>query len=156
MKFIEDLIKSFSGSTKAKVSDPFLGAFIGSWIVCNWTQLAILLWGDDKVSSRIFAFDDYLRNSELLEFNSILFVPLFLAVVYVFVYPWVSYLLKKIQEPANNRLHNQDVSIQLNNILRQEALNRQNLLADPSKKILRKEHRDLFRAQEDSGRTFRS
>jgi ribosomal protein L12E/L44/L45/RPP1/RPP2 len=136
MKFLDDILQSISGNTKTKVDDPFIGAFIGSWIVCNWNHLAILIWGDGTTKERINALSTYLKETDALAFNTIIVIPLLMTTVFLFAFPWASLFLKSIQKFANDRLHQQAISIEVNKTKQQEALNRQKLLADPDKKFL--------------------
>lgn len=136
MKFLDDILESISGNTKTKVDDPFIGAFIGSWIVCNWSHLAILLWGEGTATDRISAFSRYLKETDFLALNTIVVIPLFMTTLFLFAFPWLSLLLKSLQKFANDRLHQQAVLIELSKTKQQETLNRQKLLADPDKKFL--------------------
>ncbi len=136
MKFFDDIFQSISGNAKTKVNDPFIGAFIGAWIFCNWSQLAILIWGNKAVTERINEFSDYLKDKDLFSYNSIVFIPLTVAIIFLFIFPWVSLFLKFIQNYANDRLHKQAIFIELNKVKRQEALNKQKLQANPEKRFL--------------------
>lgn len=136
MKFIDDILQSISGNTRTKVDDPFIGAFIGSWIVCNWSHLAILIWGEGKAAERINAFSKYLEESDVIAINSIIVIPLFMAVLFLFAFPWLSLFLKSMQKLANERLFQQAISIEVSKTRQQEILNRQKLLADPDKRFL--------------------
>lgn len=136
MKFIDDILQSISGNTKTKVDDPFIGAFLGSWIACNWSHLATLIWGDGTTKERIDTLSKYLTETNVFALNTIIVIPLFMTIVFLFVFPWVSLLLKWLQKFAHNRLHQQAISIEVSKSKRQEALNRQKLLANPDKKFL--------------------
>ncbi|POP66761.1 hypothetical protein [Pseudomonas syringae] len=136
MKFLDDIMQSISGSTKTKVEDPFTGAFIGSWIICNWNHLALLVWGDGTAAERINALGKHFNEMDIIGFNSILVIPLIMTALFLFAFPWVSFCLKFLQKFANERLHQQAVSIEINKVQQQEALNRQRLLADPEKEFL--------------------
>ncbi|PZQ37704.1 MAG: hypothetical protein DI560_20335 [Pseudomonas putida] len=136
MKFLDDIMQSISGSTKTKVEDPFIGAFIGSWIICNWTDLALLVWGDGTPAERINALGKHFNEMDVVGFNSILVMPLIMTVFFLFAFPWVSFWLKSVQKFANERLHQQAVSIEINKVKQQEALNKQRLLANPEKEFL--------------------
>jgi len=136
MKFLDDIMQSISGSTKTKVEDPFIGAFIGSWIICNWSHLALLVWGDGTAAERITALGKHFKETDIIGFNSILIIPLIMTVLFLFAFPWVSFCLKFVQKFANERLHEQAVSIEISKVRQQEALNKQRLLADPEKEFL--------------------
>lgn len=136
MKFLDDIMQSISGSTKTKVEDPFIGAFIGSWIVCNWSHLAILIWGNGTAAERINALNKYFTDTAIIGLNTIFIIPLCMALLFLFAFPWVSLALKSVQKFANERLHQQAISIEVSKVKKQEVLNRQKLLADPDKKFL--------------------
>lgn len=136
MKFLDDIMQSISGSTKTKVEDPFIGAFIGSWIVCNWNHLAILIWGDGTATERINALSKYFKETDIIGLNTLLIIPACMALLFLFAFPWVSLVLKSIQKFANERLHQQAISIEIGKVKQQELLNKQKLLADPDKKFL--------------------
>ncbi|WP_430317760.1 hypothetical protein [Pseudomonas nitroreducens] len=136
MKFIDDILQSISGNAKTKVDDPFIGAFIGSWIICNWSHLATLIWGDGTATERINSLSRYLKETDILAFNSLIATPLLMAAIFLFVFPWISLFLKSIQQFANDKLHQQAISIEVAKTKRQETLNREKLLADPDKKFL--------------------
>ncbi|WP_223437501.1 MULTISPECIES: hypothetical protein [unclassified Pseudomonas] len=136
MKFLDDIMQSVSGSTKTKVEDPFIGAFIGSWIICNWNHLALLVWGDGTAAERINALGKHFKEMDIIGFNSILVIPIIMTALFLFAFPWVSFCLKFLQKFANERLHQQAVSIEINKVQQQEALNKQRLLADPEKEFL--------------------
>lgn len=136
MKFIDDILESISGSTRTKIEDPFIGAFIGSWLICNWDSLALLVWGEGTATDRIAALSKHYHELKLFEFNSLVAIPLLMTALFIFAFPWVSLVLKSILKYANQRLHEQAVEIEISKVERQEALNKKRLLADPEKKFL--------------------
>jgi hypothetical protein len=136
LKIIEDLCSAIAGNAKTRINDPFIGTFICSWIVCNWNNLALLFWGEGKAEERISAFYIYLSQTPFWEFNRLFFVPLLIALFYLFVFPWVSLLIKFFQHWANEKLHQQAVGRELTQITQKEELNKAKLRADPSKKFL--------------------
>jgi hypothetical protein len=136
MKFLDDILQSVSGNTKTKVEDPFIGAFLGSWIICNWSNLAILLWGDGTAAERIKALVEYFKNTNFVGWNTVFVIPLCMALLFLFAFPWASLVLKSLQRFANERLHQQAVSIEVAKIKQREVLNKQKLLADPEKRFL--------------------
>jgi hypothetical protein len=136
VKFIDDILEAISGSTRTKIEDPFIGAFIGSWLVCNWDSLALLVWGEGTATDRIAATSQHYHELKIFEFNSLVTIPLLMTTLFIFAFPWVSWFLKSILRYANERLHEQAVAIEISKIQRQEALNKQRLLADPEKEFL--------------------
>ncbi|BBT15343.1 hypothetical protein WP8S17C03_13920 [Metapseudomonas otitidis] len=136
MKFLDDILQSISGNTKTRIEDPFIGAFIGSWIICNWNRLAILVWGDGTASERISDLERYFKEADLIGFNAVFIIPLCMTLLFLFAFPWVSLALKSMQKFANERLYQQAISIEIGKVKQQEILNKQMLLADPNKIFL--------------------
>ncbi|QFG31703.1 hypothetical protein F6476_22265 [Pseudomonas umsongensis] len=136
MKILEDIWSSMSGNARTKINDPFIGAFVASWVACNWNHLAILIWGDGKPSERINTLHTYLTDSPLLALNSILVLPALFAFLYVFIFPWLSLLFKSIQKAVNDRLHRQAINIELEKLRQQEDLNKLKLRSNPDKQFL--------------------
>jgi hypothetical protein len=136
MKILDDIWASVSGTAKLRVSDPFIGTFIFSWVVCNWNHIGLLLWGEGKVSDRIDTFNKFISGSEFFAFNTIFFVPLTFAVFYVLAFPWVSLFFKFILKAVDGKLHGQAVETELEKVEKQERLNRARLKSDPDKQFL--------------------
>jgi len=136
MKFLDDILQSISGSTKTKIEDPFIGAFIGSWIICNWANLALLVWGEETAAERISKISSHYQELKIWDFNSLIAIPALMTAVFIFVFPWMSLILKSIQKFANERLHKQAISIEIGKVQQQETLNKLKLKADPEKDFL--------------------
>ncbi|WP_262253333.1 hypothetical protein [Pectobacterium polaris] len=136
MKILDDIFSSITGSAKTRVSDPFIGAFICSWIVCNWNHLSLLFWGKEGVNDRINTFYNYLSETPAWGWNYILFIPLLISLFYLLLFPWVSVLINFIQHWANEKLHKQAVERDLIKINQQNNLNKEKLKANPDKQFL--------------------
>ena len=136
MKLLDDIFSSISGTAKTRISDPFLGTFICSWLICNWNHLALLVWGEGNVTKRIDAFYIYLSETPIFYWNSLFTIPLFITLLYIFAFPWLSFFVKSIQKKANEMLHRQAIDVDLNKISQQEKLNKERLKSDPDKKFL--------------------
>ena len=48
MKFIEGIVSAVQGNTKEKLNDPLIGSFIASFIVFNWKDVLVLIFGNAK------------------------------------------------------------------------------------------------------------
>ncbi len=136
IKPLEDIWSSISSNTKARVSDPFAGTFILSWVLCNWNNLALLFWGEGSVSKRIDDLYKYLSGSDVFAFNTIFTIPFLLTVFYLFLFPWLSLLVKSLQELVNGKLHKQAVGVDLSKVVEQEKLNKALLRSNPDKHFL--------------------
>lgn len=136
MKIIDDILTSIAGNTKTRISDPFIGAFICSWTVCNWNHLSLLFWGNEKINDRINIFHNYLSETPMWGWNYILVIPLVIASFYLLLLPWMSWLIKFLQHWANEMLHKQAVERDLIEINQQKNLNKEKLKANPDKQFL--------------------
>lgn len=136
MKILDELWSSFSGAAKVRVNDPFIGTFTISWLICNWNQVGLLLWGEGKPSERINSFYRYLTTTDFFAFNSLFFVPLAFALFYLFVFPWVSLGFKACLQVINDRLYKQAINAELYRVQQQEGLNKARLLSNPDKQFI--------------------
>ncbi|WP_312229236.1 hypothetical protein [Pseudescherichia sp.] len=136
MKFLDDIFSSIAGNAKTRINDPFIGTFICTWIACNWNHLALLFWGDGKVTERINFFYNYLYETPLLRINYIFTIPFAITLFYLLAFPWVSVAINFMQRWASEKLHGQAVSIELAKINQQKELNKEKLRANPNKQFL--------------------
>jgi hypothetical protein len=70
-----------------RLRNPFIFAFLASWLVTNWTFFAHLLMGSEEIGQRI-----ELAKAELTQ-QSAITVPLAIAFIYTFVWPWATFLI---------------------------------------------------------------
>ena len=138
MKTLNEIFSSITGNTKTRISDPLIGAFVVSWITCNWNHLAILIWGEGKPSERINTFHQFLSETPFFAFNSLFIIPALLTAFYLFLLPWISLLSKNVLEIANKKLHNQAVNTELDKITSQQHLEEARLRSNPDKPFLEK------------------
>ncbi|WP_425328100.1 hypothetical protein [Pseudomonas nitroreducens] len=136
MKIFDDILSSVSGNARTKINDPFAGTFIVSWVLCNWSQLAVLIWGEGSVSTRVENFHSYLKDGNIFEINTLASIPLVFTLFYLFIFPWLSLFVKYLQKSVNEKLHKQAIEIDLENISQQEQLNKAKLKSDPDKHFL--------------------
>lgn len=136
MKIIDDICASIAGNAKTRINDPFIGTFICSWLVCNWNHLSLLFWGEGKVTERINIFYSYLAETPKWAWNHVFIIPLVIAIIYLFLFPWLSMLINFLQHWANEKLHKQAVDRELIKIDQQKNLNKEKLKANPNKQFL--------------------
>lgn len=136
MKFFDDIVSSIAGNAKTRINDPFIGTFFCTWIACNWNHLALLFWGEGKVTERINSFYNYLYETPTLNINYIFTIPLIITLFYLLVFPWGAVAINFIQRWASEKLHGQAVNIELAKINQQKELNKEKLLSDPDKQFL--------------------
>ncbi len=136
MKILEDIWSSIVGNATTRVSDPVIGTFLTSWVICNWHYLALLFFGEGNATQRVSGFYKYWSSSEFFAFNSIFVIPFLFTLSYLFIFPWFSLLVKTLQAVVNDKLHQQAVDIDLIKVIQQEELNKAKLKANPDKQFL--------------------
>ena len=140
MKIIEDLASSVKGSMKARVNDPLIGAFVVSWVLCNWDRLAVLFFGGDKVDDRVnqIASEMAFINNPGLVFSNydLLILPLLLMFIYVFLMPKVSVWVVRFLTGTDVDRYEAVIDREVQQEAKQRELNAERLLGDPSEKYL--------------------
>ncbi|EJQ7280929.1 hypothetical protein NX696_004011 [Escherichia coli] len=136
MKFLDDIITSLAGNAKTKINDPFVGAFIFSWLICNWNHLSLLFWGEGKTSERINLFYEYISRTPMLGWNELFVFPFLAASFYLFIFPWLSLFINTVQSLSQKKLHKQAIDIELVKIKQQQELNKERLRTNPNKQFL--------------------
>ncbi|WP_272691666.1 MULTISPECIES: hypothetical protein [Providencia] len=136
MKILEDICSSIAGNAKTRIRDPFIGAFVFSWALCNWNYLFILIWGEGTATKRINDFYHYLSETPIIGLNYLFLIPFLITIFYLLIFPWFSWVINFIRNIIDEKLHNQAISIELNKIKQQNKLNKENLKANPNKQFL--------------------
>jgi len=143
MQILDDIWASMKGHTKTRINDPIIGAFILSWALCNWDKLALLLFGTDKLESRIQNISrdiSFLSEpSLLLENPNLLISPLILTFFYIFILPLVAHVVEKILKPTQIERHDHSIDLDLNKAIKQKELNKARLRANPENDFLAQE-----------------
>lgn len=143
MKILIDTIESIYKSSEARLKDPLIGSFIVSWCLCNWYKLGLLFFGSDSFEKRLSSFKELLtlgiKSESILDNYEVFLLPLLLAILYVFVIPWIGVFI-------NFLLHwSRDAQIKQKNEYEERAysnlisLNKAKLRSDPDKKFLEQE-----------------
>jgi len=84
MTFI-DLLKELIATSKERLKNPFVGAFVSSWIVFNWRPLAYFVFSNEKIDNKILAIDEC-----YLDWWNGLVYPLITASVYLLLLPYLT------------------------------------------------------------------
>jgi len=78
--FFTEILQSIKKTSTERISNPFYGVLIFSWITLNWESVAILIFSDLKMQERVS-----LINSE---YPIKIFWPFVIAVILTFLLPW--------------------------------------------------------------------
>lgn len=93
MNSIKELFLSFIESTKDRLKNPMIGAFVIAWIAVNWRFIAILFFSSKKIEDKISFIETNYFN---LQHN--LWIPLGIAVFYVLVLPYLMALFDLLSQ----------------------------------------------------------
>ena len=77
---------NISEALTERIKSPFIASFILSWSAINWKFFALLLLGNTPIINRINEAD------KILSINS-LYIALTIAVIYTFIWPWITHLI---------------------------------------------------------------
>lgn len=91
---MKEFFDSLLLTSKDRLKNPLIGAFIISWIVFNWKPLLILFFSDKSIEEKI-----YLVSPNGF-WEAGFWVPLIIAVLYLILMPYVLVLLEKTTDDS--------------------------------------------------------
>lgn len=93
METVKDFLKEF----KDRLTSPLFGSFIISWLVFNWKiPVALIFYKHSELKiDRYKSYFSLIRQEQSTW--SMLILPLFFALLYIFGYPWVKNFIKEYQ-----------------------------------------------------------
>lgn len=136
MKFLEELWDAIKGNTVARVKDPIIGTFVISWLVCNWYEISLLFFGNGKSWERLDRLHLYLGTNISNNYMLVIFIPIIITVFYLFLFPKMSFYVKKWQKNTNNNLFEQAFETEKLKAEKQIEINKEKLKSDPDKTFL--------------------
>jgi hypothetical protein len=86
---MKELLQSIFKTTEERVKNPFIGAFMTSWILFNWKPLVFLVFAQKKIEDKILYIDNNFSN-----IRHLLLFPLSAAIFYVLVLPYLSLIFE--------------------------------------------------------------
>lgn len=84
MTSIKELLQSLLESSRDRLKNPIVSAFIFSWTVINWRILGILLFSDKTIEDKISYIEECYTD-----YNLNLWIPLGIAVFYILILPYI-------------------------------------------------------------------
>ena len=87
---LADLIQNIIDSSKERIKNPIVGAFICSFFVYNWRPFFLLMFSDDKIENRI-----ELINHKYCTSNAV-FYPFMVALILTIAIPFLNIVLDAI------------------------------------------------------------
>ncbi|NEN25361.1 hypothetical protein G3O08_17840 [Cryomorpha ignava] len=97
---MKEFLQSLFKTTEERIRNPFIGAFMTSWLLFNWKPILYILLSSYAIGNRIEYVEEHFSNYILL-----FWLPLIAALFYVLVLPYLNLgfdrLLKKSQLKRN-------------------------------------------------------
>lgn len=91
LDFIKDIFSAFRQSSIERIKNPFVGAFVFSWLGFNWQVLAIILFSKKDVIERI----DYIKDQ--YDVGHFILGPVLITIVICIILPWANKIFTKYQ-----------------------------------------------------------
>lgn len=98
---MKDLLTTFFKTSEERIKNPFIGAFMTSWLIFNWKPILFIISSLQKIEDKIVYIDKYFSN-----ILNLLWLPLISAIFYILILPYLSlaidHLLKFSQLKRTN------------------------------------------------------
>lgn len=147
---VQDLLKSWFGDNKVKITSPVLGAFMGAWILFNWKHFLLLFWGGETLEIRLTAFEEVISWSNF----SIWLWPFLVALFYAFGLPYLNVISHRLIKKAEELRYKEVIGIDVVKAKKKAELNEELYKADPSNPYLgRKINAELKKKEADADKS---
>lgn len=84
---MKELLQSFFKITEDRIKNPFIGAFMTSWLLFNWKPILFLFFSSKNIEQKIL----YIETS-FSDINYIIWLPLLSTIFYVLILPYINLL----------------------------------------------------------------
>lgn len=91
LDFIKDILSAFKQSSIERIKNPFVGAFVFSWLGFNWQVLAIILFSQKDVIERV----EYIKK--YYDVGSFILAPTLTTIVICIILPLANKIFTKFQ-----------------------------------------------------------
>lgn len=92
---MKEIINSILDSTKDRLKNPLLGAFVFSWLIFNWKPLFYILFSNNSIENKI----DFITECYCLINNNFWF-PLMFSIFYIIMFPYILWGFDKLSSKA--------------------------------------------------------
>lgn len=130
-----DIFNSLLRNFHARIKSPIIGAFIASWVVFNWTKIALLLWGSRSFDERIQAFNASIEAN----ITQSIYYPGALAFVFIFGLPVVNFLVQKSTKVIELARYETSVNIKIDKQQKLREFNKEQYKSEPKNGYIKKE-----------------
>jgi hypothetical protein len=84
-KIMKEILQSFFKTTEERIKNPFIGAFMTSWILFNWKPILFIILSSKNIEDKIKYISVEYSNIKFL-----IYFPIFTAIFYVLILPYLS------------------------------------------------------------------
>jgi hypothetical protein len=88
---MKNLLTTILKTNEERIKNPFIGAFISSWIIINWKPIFFLIFASRDIESKIIFIE---KNYSQITF--ILIYPALVALFYIIILPYLNILFDEI------------------------------------------------------------
>lgn len=119
METFKDIWASSVSSLKERTTNPLTFAFVLSWCLWNFRFFLVLL-GDESTADKLARIDALYPSAQATVFGTALFGPVFTALLYIFVYPFLSERVIKFYRGRQVRIANSVREVEATRVLTTE------------------------------------
>jgi hypothetical protein len=114
---MKEFLQSIFKTTQERVKNPFIGAFMTSWIVFNWKPILYFIFSSKDIEEKMKFIDE-----NFSKINHLLWLPLSTAIFYVLILPYLSLLFDILLKYSLLKRNDIVISKQKQNIENQKQL----------------------------------
>jgi hypothetical protein len=131
---MKDIFTSWAKDNQIKITSPVIGAFISAWILFNWDRFLLLFWGEGKLPERLKQFQETTNFSDY----QFWFWPLLVALIYVFLLPYLNVLTQFLMRHAATWRHEVIIDTDIKKEKKLAELNEEKFKSNPENDYLGK------------------
>lgn len=95
---MKDLLTTFFKTSEERIKNPFIGAFMTSWIIFNWKSIIFIIFSSKNVEEKIAFIDKHFSNIE-----NILWLPLISAFFYILILPYLNLIIDQLLKYSQSK-----------------------------------------------------
>lgn len=114
---MKEFLQSIFKTTEERIKNPFIGAFMTSWVLFNWKPILFVIFSSKNIEEKIKFIDE-----NFVVINHLLWYPLIAAIFYVLILPYISLLFDILLKYSLLKRNDIVISKQKQNIENQKQL----------------------------------
>lgn len=95
---MKEFLQAMFKSTEDRIKNPFIGAFLTSWILFNWKPILYIIFSDEKIKDKIYYITE--TDSYNDQYNYF-WLPLISAIFYILILPYLSFSFEYLVKFSN-------------------------------------------------------